>query len=132
MEKYLKSRFFLTKVLPALYFSIFGLWHIYGILFGKSELGLRVDGIILIAIVAIVLFNLHMRQYWLSCIVGSICTLIFFYLIFALLSEYSEFPNLASFEALRLLFVGLLLCISGMTVGILLIIPFKPMKQEQV
>ena len=129
MEKYLKSRFFLTKVLPSLYFGVFGLLYIYGILFGKSEVGLRGDGIIVIAITAIVLLNLYMRQYWLSCTIGSICALIFFYLIFAVLSEYSEFPNLASFDALRLLIVGLLLCLSGMTVGILLVIPFKSAKQ---
>ena len=127
MKKYLKSRFFLTKVLPALFFSIFAIpWVCYAI-FGNG--GLSPIDIVVITIAAILLLNLYMRQYWLSYIIGSISVLIFFYLIFAVLSEYSEFPNLASFDALRLLIVGLLLCLLGITVGILLIIPFKSAKK---
>ena len=126
MKKYLKSRFFLTKVLPTLFFSIFAIPCVCYAIFANIKLS--TFDIIVITVAAILLLNLYLRQYWLSYIIGAISVLSFFYLVFAVLSEYSEFPNLASLDALRLLIVGLLLCLSGMTVGILLIIPFKSAK----
>lgn len=125
--KYLKTRFFLTKVLPTLFFVIPGLVEIYKAIMGIYEPTPLV--FIPIAIGAILVLNLFIRQYWLSCSIGAISTLCFSYLIFAVLSEYLEFPILTSFEALKLLFIGLLLCLSGITVGIMLILPFKPAAQ---
>ncbi|MDR2148780.1 MAG: hypothetical protein LBE91_20255 [Tannerella sp.] len=131
MKKFLKSRFFLTKVLPALFFGIFGLGYVYGVLFGKSGSGFTPGAMIVIAISTIVILNLYMRKYWISATIGAICALVFFYLIFAVFDEYSEFPNPGSAEALRLLAVGLLLCLSGLAVGILLMIPFRTATGEQ-
>jgi hypothetical protein len=125
MKKFLKSRLFLTKGLPALFFAIPCLIEIY-----KAIMGIYQPTALeffAIAIAAILLLNLYFRKYWISCVIGSICGLIFFYLIFAVLSEYSEFPNSGSFEALRLLIVGLLLCFSGITMGILLMLPYEPL-----
>jgi len=120
---YLKSWRFLTKVLPALFFVIPSLIEIYKAIMGIYEP--TALEFIAIAIAAILVLNLFMRQYWLSCSIGAINTLCFFFLIFAVLSEYSEFPNPIAFDALRFLSVGLLLCLSGVTVGIMLMVPFK-------
>ena len=124
MKTYMKSKFFLTKVIPALYFCIFGVAYLYGIFFGESGL-VAMDSIIVLCITAIVLLILLVKKNWLNFVIGLICFLIFFYLILALFSEYGEFPNPASFEALQLLIVGLLLCFSGITVGVLLMIPYN-------
>ena len=124
MKTFLKSGFFLTKVIPALYFSVFGLVYLYGIFFGKSGFDMA-DSIIVLSITAIVLLILFVRKHWLNFIIGIICFLVFLYFIFAVLSEYSEFPNPGSFDALQLLIVGLLLCFSGITIGVLLMIPLK-------
>jgi len=120
---YLKSRFFLTKVLPSLFFVIPSLIEIYKAIIGIYEP--TALEFIAIAIAAVLVLNLFMRRYWLSCSIGAISTLCFSFLIFAVLSEYSEFPNPIAFDALRLLLVGFLLCLSGITVGIMLIIPYK-------
>ena len=120
---YLKSRFFLTKVLPSLFFVIPSLIEIY-----KTTMGIYEPTaleFIVIAIAVVLVLNLFIRRYWLSCSIGAISILCFFFLIFAVLSEYTEFPNPIAFDALRLLTVGLLLCLSGITVGIMLIIPYK-------
>ena len=120
---YLKTRHFLTKVLPTLLLVIPCLIEIWKAFMGIYEP--TALEFIVIAIAAILLLNLYFRQYWISCIIGFVCFFVFFYLIFAVLSEYSEFLHPGSFDALRLLLVGLLLCFSGMTAGILLMLPFK-------
>jgi hypothetical protein len=126
MKKYLiflKTRFFLTKVLPALFFVIPSLIELHKAIFGLYDP--TALEFIAIAIAAVLLLNLFMRQYWISCIIGTICAFCFFILIFAVISEYSEFPNPMAFDALRLLSIGFLLCLSGITAGIMLMIPFK-------
>ena len=132
MKTFFKSRLFLTKVIPALYFCIFGLVYLSGIFFGKTGVGISTDGVIVFSIAAIVLLNLLMRKYWISYVIGITCFLIFFYFILAVLSEYREFSNLASYDALLLLIVGLLLCFSGIAIGILLMIPFKKTQQSSI
>ena len=127
MKKILISRLFLTKGLPALFFVIPSLIEIYKAITGiYKPTALE---FIAIAIAVILLLNLYFRKYWISCTIGSISGLVFFYLIFAVLSEYFEFPNPGSFDALRLLIVGLILCFSGITAGILLLVPFKSSKE---
>ena len=120
---YLKTRHFLTKVLPALFFVIPSLIEIFKAITGIYEP--TVLEFTAIAIAAILILNLYFRQYWISCIIGSFISIIFFFLIFAVLGEFSEFTNTSSFDAFRLLVVGLFLCFSGITVGILLMLPFK-------
>lgn len=125
--KYLKTKFLLTKVLPTLFFVIPSLIEIYKIILGIHEP--KALEFIAIAIAAILLLNLFTRQYWLSFTIGIISTLCFFFLIFAVFSEYSEFSNPIAFDALRLLSLGLLLCLSGLIVGIMLMVPFKSARE---
>ena len=129
MKKYLKSRFFLTKVLPALFFSIFAIPWVCHAIFGNG--GLSPIDIVVITIAAILLLNLYMRQYWLSYIMGAITVLFSLYMILAVLSEHSEFPNSGSSDALQLLITGLLICFSGIALGVLLMIPFKENYEQQ-
>jgi len=129
MKKFLKSRLFLTKVLPALPYCIVSVSVLYHVLFG--DMTLSALDIFMLAITAILLLNLYARQYWLSCMVGSINVLWFSYLILAVLSDYAKFPNLGSSEALKLIIFGLLFCFSGITLGFLLMIPFKENYEQQ-
>lgn len=120
---YLRTKFFLTKVLPTLFFVIPSFIEIYKVISGVYEP--TALEFIIMAIAAILLLNLFVRKYWLSCTIGVISMLCFFFLIFAVLSEYSEFTNPLASDALQLLSFGTLLCLSGIVVGIMLVIPFK-------
>ena len=129
MKKFLKSRLFLTKVLPALPYCIVSVSVLYHVLFG--DMTLSALDIFMLAITAILLLNLYARQYWLSYIMGAITVLFSLYMILAVLSEHSEFPNSGSSDALQLLITGLLICFSGIALGVLLMIPFKENYEQQ-
>ncbi len=119
MKMFLKSNFFWTKVLPTVFFCILMACMMYPPTF---TIGWTTIGILPITVL---LLNLHIKKDWISQIVGVIFVMIFFYLVFAVLSEYREFPDGTTFDALRLLLVGLALCFTSMTMGVLLCLPFK-------
>ena len=125
--KFLKTKFFLTKVIPMLFFVIPCLVEIYKIVSGMYKPAAL--EFTLFAIAAILVLNLFFRKNWLNRVIGAICVLSFFFLIFSVLSEYFEYSNLLAFEALRLLSVGLLLCLTGISMGIVLMVPIKSAKQ---
>ena len=122
--EFLRTKFFATKVLPALFFLIPSFIEIHKAISGIHEP--TALEFIAFSIAAILPLNLFTRKYWLSCAVGIVSSLGFFFLIFAVFSEYSEFSNPFAFDALRLLTLGLLLCLSGVAMGIMLMVPFKP------
>jgi hypothetical protein len=120
MKLFLKSRFFWTKVLPTVFFSVF----IAGILYPLSSLTVA-RGVVCVLLLSILWTNVYLKKVWISSLAGSILSLISFYFIFAVLSEYHEFPDGVSYEALKLLTVGLTLFGSAMLMGILLCLPFR-------
>ena len=120
MKTFLKSNFFWTKVLPTAFYCVLLAGGLYP--FSKAGTG---SVIVCILLISILLTNLFLKKSWINLIFGVIPAMFFFYLIFAVISEYSEFPSGASYEALRLLIVGLALCFSVIGMGILMCIPFK-------
>ena len=123
MKRFFLSRLFLTKVIPSLFFGIMGILSIYGSFQGHAgAIAERIVGSVIVAMLAL---NLYLQKKRLSQVIGVIFALISFYLIVALFDEYFEFPDLASSDALKLLGTGLALFLSGITMGVLLILPFK-------
>ncbi len=118
MKAFLRSNFFWAKVLPTVFFCVL----IAGILYPSGFIGGAVFGTLLITVL---LLNLYIKKNWISLMLGVIFTLIFFYLVFAVLSEHSEFPDGTTFEAMRLLLLGLALCVSAMVMGLLMCVPFR-------
>jgi hypothetical protein len=119
VKSFLKSNFFLTKVLPSVFYSVL----VILIVFPPSALAVGRD-IVLILLLSVLLLNLYFKKHWISSVIGGITFFLALYLVFAVLSEYHDFPDGASFEALRLLIVGLILCFSSMFMSTLLCFPF--------
>jgi hypothetical protein len=119
MKTFFKSNFFWTKALPTAFFSVF----IIGTLYPFSTLTM-VRGIIGVFLMTILLLNLYMKKWWMSYIIGVTLFLISSYFVLAVISEYKEFPDSTSYEALKLLIVGCALFFSAMAMGIMLCFPF--------
>lgn len=125
MKTFLRTHFFWAKVLPTVFFCVL----IAGMLYPPSH----TVGIILgFLLISVLLLNLYMKKVWISQLLGAVFTLICLYMLFAVLSEYSEFPDGSTYEAMRLLLAGLALCASTMVMGVLMCIPFKRRNNEMV
>jgi putative effector of murein hydrolase len=120
--KYLKTEHFITKVLPALFFSAFAIpWVCYAI-FGNTRLSFL--DIVVVSMAAILWLNTYLRQYWISCIIGCIGVIVSFYFLLALLSDVVNGKASSGY------WIGAFLFLLSFVMSVLLILGYQDKKQN--
>lgn len=76
-----------------------------------------------LALFAVLLFQLIFQNKFIGMFLATITSLFSIYMVFAVLSEFREFPEVTS-EAIQLVFIGLLLCMMLFTSSIVIIYKF--------